>query len=86
MLFRLFSPLDELGASFVDQEYSKAYVRHLFSAKEYLGKQIASIHNLAFYLDLVKVAREFYTSVFSLNSHKFSIMHDPQRGLRAIQV
>lgn len=53
-----FSPLDELGASFVDQEYSKAYVRHLFSAKEYLGKQIASIHNLAFYLDLVRVARE----------------------------
>ncbi|AIL43949.1 tRNA guanosine(34) transglycosylase Tgt [Elizabethkingia anophelis] len=53
-----FSPLDELGASYVDQEYTKAYVRHLFSAREYLGKQIASIHNLAFYLDLVKVARE----------------------------
>ena len=53
-----FSPLDEFGTSFVDREYSKAYVRHLFSAKEYLGKQIASIHNLAFYLDLVKVARE----------------------------
>lgn len=53
-----FSPLDEWGTSFVDQEYSKAYVRHLFVAKEYLGKQIASIHNLAFYLDLVKVARE----------------------------
>ncbi|MFY1045347.1 tRNA guanosine(34) transglycosylase Tgt [Chryseobacterium sp. GP-SGM7] len=53
-----FSPLDEFGTSFVDQEYSKAYVRHLFVSKEYLGKQIASIHNLAFYLDLVKVARE----------------------------
>lgn len=53
-----FSPLDEFGTSFVDKEYSKAYVRHLFVAKEYLGKQIASIHNLAFYLDLVKVARE----------------------------
>lgn len=53
-----FSPLDEFGTSFVDQEYSKAYVRHLFVAKEYLAKQIASIHNLAFYLDLVKVARE----------------------------
>lgn len=53
-----FSPLDEMGVSFVDKEYSKAYVRHLFIAKEYLGKQIASIHNLAFYLDLVKVARE----------------------------
>ncbi|WP_312074819.1 tRNA guanosine(34) transglycosylase Tgt [Chryseobacterium sp.] len=53
-----FSPLDEFGTSFVDREYSKAYVRHLFVAKEYLAKQIASIHNLAFYLDLVKVARE----------------------------
>ena len=53
-----FSPLDEFGTSFVDREYSKAYVRHLFVAKEYLAKQIASIHNLAFYLDLVKTARE----------------------------
>ncbi|MCT3921270.1 tRNA guanosine(34) transglycosylase Tgt [Elizabethkingia anophelis] len=53
-----FSPLDEFGTSYVDQEYTKAYVRHMFSAREYLGKQIASIHNLAFYLDLVKVARE----------------------------
>lgn len=53
-----FTELDEFGTSFVDKEYSKAYVRHLFIAKEYLGKQIASIHNLAFYLDLVKVARE----------------------------
>lgn len=53
-----FSPLDEFGTSYVDREYSKAYVRHLFVAKEYLSKQIASVHNLAFYLDLVKVARE----------------------------
>lgn len=53
-----FSPLDESGTSFVDHEYSKAYVRHLFVAKEYLAKQIASVHNLAFYLDLVRVARE----------------------------
>ncbi|MHA6696786.1 tRNA guanosine(34) transglycosylase Tgt [Chryseobacterium sp. A321] len=53
-----FSPLDSFGTSFVDKEYSKAYVRHLFVSKEYLGKQIASIHNLAFYLDLVRVARE----------------------------
>ena len=53
-----FSPLDEFGTSYVDRDYSKAYVRHLFVAKEYLAKQIASIHNLAFYLDLVKVARE----------------------------
>lgn len=53
-----FSDLDAFGTSFVDREYSKAYVRHLFIAKEYLAKQIASIHNLAFYLDLVKTARE----------------------------
>ena len=53
-----FSPLDEFGTSYVDREYSKAYVRHLFVAREYLAKQIASVHNLAFYLDLVKVARE----------------------------
>jgi queuine tRNA-ribosyltransferase len=54
---RFFS-VDEFGTSYVDRDYSKAYVRHLFVAKEYLAKQIASIHNLAFYLDLVKVARE----------------------------
>ncbi|MDL1913878.1 MAG: tRNA guanosine(34) transglycosylase Tgt [Bergeyella sp.] len=53
-----FSALDEFGTSYVDQEYSKAYVRHLFSAREYLGKQIASLHNLAFYLDLVQTARK----------------------------
>lgn len=52
-----FSALDPCGTSFVDTEYSKAYVRHLFVSKEYLGKQIASIHNLAFYLDLARTAR-----------------------------
>ncbi|SMC32888.1 tRNA guanosine(34) transglycosylase Tgt [Moheibacter sediminis] len=53
-----FTPLDELGTSYVDSEYSKAYVRHLFISDEYLGKQIASVHNLAFYLDLVRTARK----------------------------
>ncbi len=53
-----FSPLDESGKSYVDSYYSKAYVRHLFVAEEYLGKQIASVHNLAFYLDLVQTARK----------------------------
>lgn len=53
-----FSPLDEMGTSYVDSEYSKAYVRHLFISDEYLGKQIASVHNLAFYLDLVRTARK----------------------------
>ena len=53
-----FEPLDPAGTSYVDSYYTKAYVRHLFNAQESLGKQIASIHNLAFYLDLVRVARE----------------------------
>ncbi len=52
-----FSPLDENGTSYVDSTYSKAYVRHLFSVNEALGKQIASIHNLAFYIWLVGEAR-----------------------------
>lgn len=53
-----FSPLDSAGVTFVDREYSKAYLRHLFSANEYLGKQIATIHNLGFYLWLVREARK----------------------------
>lgn len=52
-----FSPLDEYGTSYVDKVYTKAYVRHLFHAGEILGMQIASIHNLAFYLWLVSEAR-----------------------------
>lgn len=42
----------------MDREYSKAYLRHLFAANEYLGKQIATIHNLGFYLWLVREARK----------------------------
>nr|WP_299074505.1 tRNA guanosine(34) transglycosylase Tgt [uncultured Allomuricauda sp.] len=53
-----FSPIDEMAITFVDTEYSKAYLRHLFAANEYLGKQIATIHNLGFYLWLVRTARE----------------------------
>ncbi|RLD87598.1 MAG: tRNA guanosine(34) transglycosylase Tgt [Bacteroidetes bacterium] len=52
-----FSPVDENGTSFVDHTYSKAYLRHLFVAKEMLGPMIASQHNLTFYLWLVKEAR-----------------------------
>lgn len=52
-----FSPLDESGTSYVDTFYSKAYLRHLFIAGERLAAQIASIHNLAFYLWLVGEAR-----------------------------
>ena len=52
-----FSPLQEDGPSYVDRAYSKAYLRHLFIADELLALQIASIHNLAFYLWLVDEAR-----------------------------
>ena len=52
-----YSPLDESGSAWVDKVYSKAYVRHLFVSQELLAMQIASIHNLAFYLWLVKEAR-----------------------------
>ncbi|MBQ9530016.1 MAG: tRNA guanosine(34) transglycosylase Tgt [Bacteroidales bacterium] len=53
-----FSPLDPEGTSFVDHTYTRAYVRHLTIAGEMLAAQIASEHNLAFYLDLVAKARE----------------------------
>lgn len=52
-----FSPLDPNGTSFVDTAYSKAYLRHLFIAGEMLAAQIASYHNLAFYLKLAGDAR-----------------------------
>jgi queuine tRNA-ribosyltransferase len=54
---RDFSPIDPYGVSFVDKCYSKAYLRHLFITKEMMGAQIASIHNLAFYLQLTNEAR-----------------------------
>lgn len=53
-----FSPIDEMGICDIDTMYTKAYLRHLFHAQEILGAMIASIHNLAFYLHLVKTARE----------------------------
>lgn len=52
-----FSPIEEDGASYVDRAYSKAYLRHLICSDELLGLQIASVHNLAFYLWLVQEAR-----------------------------
>ncbi|MCB0802921.1 MAG: tRNA guanosine(34) transglycosylase Tgt [Flavobacteriales bacterium] len=52
-----FSPIEADGASYVDTFYSKAYLRHLMVSKEILGAQIASIHNLAFYIWLVNEAR-----------------------------
>lgn len=56
--YRDFSPIDPNGLSFVDQMYSKAYIRHLFVAKEILGPMVASLHNLRFYLWLVGEARK----------------------------
>ncbi|MFD2600977.1 MULTISPECIES: tRNA guanosine(34) transglycosylase Tgt [Flavobacterium] len=53
-----FSPIDEMGITFVDTEYTKAYLRHLFASDEFLGKQIATIHNLGFYMWLVREARK----------------------------
>ena len=53
-----FSPVDPCGHAFVDTQYSRAYLHHLFKAKELLAMQIASIHNLAFYLWLVGEARK----------------------------
>ena len=57
-----FSPIDPDGHTYVDTYYSKAYLRHLFAANEFLGKQIASIHNLGFYLWLVREARRQITA------------------------
>ncbi|MDR0421342.1 MAG: tRNA guanosine(34) transglycosylase Tgt [Prevotellaceae bacterium] len=53
-----FSPIDADGTAFVDTVYSKAYLRHLFISGEMLGAQIASMHNVAFYLRLVNEARK----------------------------
>ncbi|RCS28106.1 tRNA guanosine(34) transglycosylase Tgt [Polaribacter sp. WD7] len=53
-----FSPIDEMAITNVDTLYSKAYLRHLFVSKEMLGKQIASIHNLGFYVWLTREARK----------------------------
>jgi queuine tRNA-ribosyltransferase len=62
-----FTPIDEEGTSYVDRTYSKAYLHHLFKAQELLAMQIASIHNLAFYLWLVGEARQhIITGDFSI--------------------
>ena len=53
-----FSPVDAMGHCLADTQYTKAYLHHLFKAKELLAMQIASIHNLSFYLWLVREARK----------------------------
>ena len=57
-----FSAIDAMGITYVDTLYSKAYLRHLFASKELLVKQIASIHNLGFYLWLTREARKHIIS------------------------
>ena len=53
-----FSAIDDMAITYVDTDYSKAYLKHLFTVNELLGKQIATIHNLGFYLWLVREARK----------------------------
>ena len=52
-----FSPIDQFNYSFVDTDYTKAYLRHLFTVNEILGKQIATLHNLSFFMWLMKESR-----------------------------
>lgn len=54
----VFEPIDTESLSPLSRKYSKAYLRHLFQVKEYLALQIASIHNLSFFVQLTKMARE----------------------------
>ena len=57
-----FSPIDPEGTTYVDSYYTRAYLKHLFSVNEMLGKQIATMHNLGFYLWLVRQARKHILS------------------------
>ncbi|NDV77765.1 tRNA guanosine(34) transglycosylase Tgt [Dysgonomonas sp. 511] len=75
-----FSPIEENGASFVDTLYTKAYLRHLFITDEILALQIASIHNLAFYLWLVGEARK-HIIAGDFSVWKKSIIDDVSRRI-----
>lgn len=75
-----FSPVDPYGTSFVDTHYTKAYLHHLYKAKELLALQIGSIHNLAFYLWLVKEARK-HILVDDFTSWKASMLPKLMRRL-----
>ena len=75
-----FSPLEKNGASAIDTIYSKAYLRHLFVADEILALQIASVHNLAFYIRLVKEARKHIIDG-DFTSWKKSVMPDIQKRI-----
>lgn len=75
-----FTELDPKGTSYVDHNYSRAYVRHLIQAQEMLGLQILSLHNLAFYLELVRQARE-HILTDDFGSWKRMIISDLTRRL-----
>ena len=74
------SILDKNGTTFVDYTYTKAYLRHLIISKEILGKQIASIHNLGFYIELMKKARE-HIKKGSFNEWKNNIVKKLEKRL-----
>ena len=74
-----FSPIDTAGYCFADLDYSKAYLRHLFTVNEMLGKQIATLHNLSFYLWLVREARKhILAGTFSAWKSKMVLQMEPR--------
>lgn len=77
---RDFSPIDPATHSTVSQQYSKAYLRHLIKAKEILGLTLASIHNLAFYLQLMREARD-HIIAGDYNSWKKGMVENMKRRL-----
>ena len=75
-----FTELDPTGCSYVDHAYTRAYVRHLIHAQEMLGLEVLSIHNLAFYLDLVTQARA-HILAGDFSAWKASVMPDLMKRL-----
>ena len=75
-----FTELDPYGTSYVDHAYTRAYARHLIHAQEMLGLEILSIHNLAFYLDLVTQARQ-HILAGDFSEWKKSVMPDLMKRL-----
>lgn len=74
-----FSPIDENSNATTSQEHTKSYLRHLFKVGELLGLQIATLHNLAFYLDLVSTARE---KIIEGSFYEWKNKVVPQLGIR----
>lgn len=75
-----FSPIDPQGYCFADTDYTKAYLRHLFTVNEMLGKQIATLHNLSFYLWLVREARKhILAGTFTPWKNKMVKQMEPRR-------